>query len=156
MKSPKNFPLILLVILMIFQAVGAIGGGLALVISPSGKLMQMPLSMLEHSPFPNFLIPGLFLLIVLGMLPAYAVYALLRKPNCRLCERLNPDKEVHYAWSLAFFIGIVLILWIDLEIMFLRVVDILHLIYALLGVAIVVLTVWPTTRRYFSESTWER
>jgi len=156
MKSSKNFPLIFLVVLMIFQAVSAIGGGLALVISPSGKLMQMPLSMLKHSPFPNFLIPGLFLLIVLGLLPAYAAYALSRKPNCRLCERLNPDKKVHWAWSLAFFIGIVLILWIDLEVMFLRAVDILHLIYALLGVAIVVLTVWPTTRRHFSVSMRER
>ena len=156
MKSSKTFPLIFLVVLMIFQAVSAIGGGLALVISPSGKLMQMPLSMLKHSPFPNFLIPGLFLLIVLGLLPAYAAYALSRKPNCRLCERLNPDKKVHWAWSLAFFIGIVLILWIDLEVMFLRAVDILHLIYALLGVAIVVLTVWPTTRRHFSVSMRER
>ncbi len=134
---------------MAFQAVGAIGGGLALVIRPSGSLMQMPLSMLEHSPFPNFLIPGLFLLIVLGLLPAFTCYALLKKPRCAFLTRINPEKEVHWAWSLAFFIGIVLILWIDLEVMFLREVALLHLIYALLGVTIVVVTVWPSTRKYF-------
>ncbi|MFH1214419.1 MAG: hypothetical protein V1681_10040 [Candidatus Neomarinimicrobiota bacterium] len=150
-KSNRPFSLYLLVILMIFQSVGAIGGGLALVIRPSGTLIQMPLSMLEHSPFPNFLIPGLFLLIVLGLLPACECYALLKKPACQFCTRLNPEKEVHWAWSLSFFIGIVLILWIDLEVMFLRSVALLHLIYALLGVAIVVVTVWPSTRRYFKS-----
>jgi len=149
MNPSNKFSLILLVILMIFQAIGAIGGGLALVISPSGKLMQMPLSMLEHSPFPNFLIPGLFLLIVLGFIPAFECYALWKKPDSAFLTRLNPEKEVHWAWSLAFFIGIVLILWIDLEVMFLRAVDILHLIYALLGVVIVVLTAWPSTRKHF-------
>ncbi len=148
-KSGRPFSVYLLEFLMAFQAVGAIGGGLLLVIRPSGSLMRMPLSMLEHSPFPNFLIPGLFLLIVLGLLPAFECYALLKKPGITFLARLNPEKEVHWAWSLAFFIGIVLILWIDLEVMFLRDVALLHLIYALLGVAIVVVTVWPSTRKYF-------
>jgi len=91
MNPSNKFSLILLVILMIFQAIGAIGGGLAWVFSPTGQLMQMPLSMLEHSPFPNFLIPGLFLLIVLGFIPAFECYALWKKPDSAFLTRLNPE-----------------------------------------------------------------
>lgn len=147
MNLPPKFPLFVLVGLLIFQSISAISGGLALVISPSGALLQMPLSLLEHSPFSNFLIPGLLLLIVLGLLPAYTAYALIRRPRCRLLERLNPDKEYHWSWSLAFIIGIALILWIDFQVMLIRSLSILHLIYSLLGVIIIIVTVLPATRR---------
>jgi len=141
--------LFLLIILLAFQAIGAIGGGLALVIQPSGAILQMPISMLEHSPFPDFLIPGLFLLIVLGLFPAFVCFALIKKPDCRWAELLNICKDQHWSWSFAFYVGIILILWIDFEVMFLRSVDILHLIYSLLGVAIVFTTVLPPIRKLF-------
>jgi hypothetical protein len=53
-------------ILQIFIALGAIGGGITLIIKPDGSLMQMPLSCLSGSPFTSFLVPGLILLIVNG------------------------------------------------------------------------------------------
>jgi len=37
---------------------GAVFGGGVLIISPSGQLFGMPLSLLDHSPFNNFLVPA--------------------------------------------------------------------------------------------------
>jgi hypothetical protein len=48
----------ILIGLLAFLGVGAIFGGGALIISPSGELPGMPLSMIKDSPFPNFLIPS--------------------------------------------------------------------------------------------------
>jgi hypothetical protein len=49
--------------LLAFLGIGAIGGGGALIISPSGKLLGgIPLSLLKNSPFNDFLIPGIILL----------------------------------------------------------------------------------------------
>ena len=57
----------LLGVLQVIIGIGAIPAGLLLVIDPSGEMMNMPLEMLAGSPFPNFLIPGLFLLAVNGI-----------------------------------------------------------------------------------------
>ena len=55
-------------ILQLFIGLGAVAGGLGLVLEPDGSNLGMPLSMLEHSPFSDFLIPGLVLLLVNGFI----------------------------------------------------------------------------------------
>lgn len=50
----------ILISLLLFLGVSATGGGLLLIISPSGKLLGgLPLSILKHSPFSDFLIPDM-------------------------------------------------------------------------------------------------
>lgn len=56
----RPFTVTLLYILHIFLGVGALAGGGSMVIDPSGDLIHMPTSMLERSPFSDFLIPGIF------------------------------------------------------------------------------------------------
>lgn len=50
-----------------FIGISAVGGGLGMVMDPSGSGMGLPIEMLEKTPFPDFLIPGLVLLIVNGL-----------------------------------------------------------------------------------------
>lgn len=57
----------LLGVLQVLIGIGAIPAGLLLVIDPSGEMMSMPLDMLTGSPFPSFLIPGIFLLTINGI-----------------------------------------------------------------------------------------
>ncbi len=59
--------LITFLFLLGFLGLGAIGGGLTLIISPSGALIGMPLSMLDESPFTSFLLPGVFYSWFLGL-----------------------------------------------------------------------------------------
>lgn len=49
--------------------IGAVAGGLMLMIDPSGKMLNIPASLLEKSPFTHFLIPGMILFLMLGVLP---------------------------------------------------------------------------------------
>lgn len=53
-------------ILQVFIGLGAVGGGLALVLEPSGSSLGIPLEILDSSPFSTFLVPGIVLLIVNG------------------------------------------------------------------------------------------
>ena len=71
----KPIRLYLLVLLLAFQSLGGLFGGISLVAFPSGAIMQMPLSMLEGSPFSDFLSPGLILLLILGIFPGILTYA---------------------------------------------------------------------------------
>lgn len=59
-----------LLAVLVLQAVSAVGGGVALVAGPRGEVTGLPLSYLEGSPFDDYLVPGLILLLVLGVLPA--------------------------------------------------------------------------------------
>ncbi len=53
--------------LQVFIGLGALGGGFMLVRDPSGSALGVPISLIEGSPFPDFLIPGIFLLVVNGV-----------------------------------------------------------------------------------------
>lgn len=75
--------------MMVFMGLMAVLGGGLLVIRPDGGLMKIPVADLAHTPFPNFLLPGLILLVFLGILPLFLSYALLARPNWPIFSRLN-------------------------------------------------------------------
>ncbi|MFD2934347.1 hypothetical protein [Spirosoma flavum] len=89
--APRNT----LLILLAFLGVGAFFGGAVLIISPSGQQFGMPQSMLDQSPFPDFLIPGIILFIVLGLAPCLLVFALLKKPFSTVADRLNLYPDIY-------------------------------------------------------------
>ena len=62
-----------------FLGLGAMEGSAVLIISLSGKFTGMPLSMLTPSPFSNFLIAGIILFFVLGVIPFLVLMALRKK-----------------------------------------------------------------------------
>ena len=65
--------------LLLLNAIGAIFGGAMLTYDPSGKAIQMPLEILEKSPFSNFLIPEIILFIFNGVLSLVAAIVTIRK-----------------------------------------------------------------------------
>lgn len=137
----------ILSILLALQSIGALFGGLALVVSPSGELLQMPLSMLEGSPFPDFLIPGLILLIILGIFPGILSIAIITRPQWKSFEALNLYRGIHWSWCYSLYLGIMLVVWILLEIVWVG-YDILQTIYGLLGVVILVVALLPATMKH--------
>lgn len=152
MESTKGrpFAVTLLYILHIFLGVGALGGGGALVIDPSGDLMKMPTSMLERSPFSDFLFPGILLFIVFGIPPLLVVYGLVKRPQWHLVDTLNPFKKIYSFWALSLYIGFGQIIWIMVQTYMLNSVAIIHLIYMSLGLLIQAVTLLPSVQCYFS------
>jgi hypothetical protein len=148
-KRPFSFYLLL--ILVSIQALGGIWGGLSLTLSPSGKIMHMSVSMLEGSPFPNYLVPGLVLLFILGIFPAFLAYALVARPIWTWPEVLNIYRGIHWAWTFSLYLGIMLVIWILVEIMFIQ-QDILQTIFGLVGVVILILSLLPSNMRFFGWS----
>ncbi|MBC8079097.1 MAG: hypothetical protein H7X86_02045 [Gorillibacterium sp.] len=148
-KAAKSFTVWLLIVLQAFLGIGGVVGGLLLVVDPSGDLIMMPIDLLEHSPFPNFLIPGLILLVVLGIIPTLISYALARKPNWSFGDKLNIFKELHWTWAFSLYIGFALIIWITVEVYMLQEVSIVHLFYIALGLIIQAVTVLPSVRNHY-------
>ena len=119
--------------LLVTLGLMALAGGAALVSRPDGSVMQMPLSWLAGSPFPDFLIPGLILGGLFG-LGSLAVAGLGVR-----AWRIAP--------FLAFAIGCGQMIWIVVELAIIKGISILHPICFGIGLAIALASLrwgWPT------------
>jgi hypothetical protein len=65
MKTVRMIAIVALALL----SIGAIVGAVLLIQKPTGSPMEIPQSVLQHSGFHSFLIPGILLLISQGLLP---------------------------------------------------------------------------------------
>ena len=89
-------------VLEVVLSVGALGGGLVLIVAPRGEIMPLPLAALAGSPFETYLGPGLILFTVLGIGPLVAA---------RLAWTRHPLAPVA-----AFVVGAALLIWVVVEI----------------------------------------
>ena len=107
-------------ILQTFIGIGAVAGGLALVLDPSGGNLQMPLYLLDNTPFADFLVPGIVLFAVngLGSL-AGAVASFTRR---------------RYAGEVAIALGAFLVAWILVQVYWIAGIHWLHWLYLSLGI----------------------
>ncbi|RUT28022.1 hypothetical protein EJP77_18575 [Paenibacillus zeisoli] len=138
-----------LVFLQLFLAVGALYGGASLVIDPSGTLMGMPLSMIEGSPFPNYLIPGVILFCVLGIIPAVISSGLIRQWDWKLAEKLNLFHDKHWSWSFSLYSGFALIIWIIIQVYIINAFAAVHFIYMMLGLVMQAVTLLPKVQEKY-------
>ena len=147
-KTERN----ILIILLAFLGFSAIGGGGALIVSPSGKLMGgLPLSILEHSPFTNFFVPGIILFLVLGLTPSLLVYALLKKPANKFAEYFNFFKDMYWAWSFSIYVAFALIIWIQVETIFVQGVGWLQTFYMLYAIPVIFVALLPQVRAIYKK-----
>ena len=147
-KNIQNFFLILLG----FLAIGAIGGSVVLIISPTGELLGIPLSDFNNIPFNSFLIPGIILFSVLGVIPSFLVIALIKKPTSKIAERINVFKDMHWSWTFSIYIAFALIGWIHIQLIFLQgVVHWLHTFYMLYAILILIVALLPRVRQLYQK-----
>ena len=64
----------LLFILVSFIAVTSTLSGLLMISNPDGGIMNLPLSLLDGTPFKDFLIPGILLTTIVGGVNLLAVF----------------------------------------------------------------------------------
>lgn len=147
-KTARN----ILITLLLFLGIGALGGGLGLIISPSGKLMGgLPLSSLQNSPFTDFLIPGIILFPVLGISPCLISLALIRKPVNRVAEYFNFFKDMHWAWTFSIYVAFALIIWIQVETIFISGTSWLQTFYMLYAIPIIFVALLPQIRDIYKK-----
>jgi hypothetical protein len=73
---------IAVILLLLFNGVGAFYGGGSLILQADGSGLGMNVSLLERSPFSDFLIPGIVLFVVNGISSFIAlVFVLLNHPK---------------------------------------------------------------------------
>ena len=135
-----------------FLGIGAIGGGIVLIISPTGELIGLPLSEFKNIPFNSYLIPGIILFSVLGIIPSLLIIALLKKPKSKIAEQFNIFKDMHWSWTFSIYIAFTLIGWIHIQLIFLQGgVYWLHTFYMFYAILIILIALLPQMRYLYQK-----
>lgn len=141
----------ILIFLLGFLGLGAVFGGGVLIISPTGALIGMPLSMLAGSPFHSFLIPGILLFTVIGIFPLFLILALLKNIISPFAEHFNLFTDMNWPWSFTIYQAFALIIWIQLEMYFLQAIHWLHTFYIFYAILLLVITLLPKVRGLYKK-----
>jgi hypothetical protein len=138
-RPGRSMPVWIVMVLLLIQAIGGIGGGASLALRPDGSIMQIPVSYLDGSPFSDYLVPGLCLLVVLGLWPLVTLAGLwLRRA---------------WAWYSAFAIGCGLVIFELVEIQIIP-YNWMQPVFGVVGAFIALLSLLPATRRYAGVRLW--
>jgi hypothetical protein len=139
----------LLIFLIFFLSVGALFGGFMLISDPSGYSLRFPANSLTNSQFSDFTIPGVILFISLGLFPLFLIYPLIFRPGWKWANSLNIYKNRYWAWTYSMYVGIILIIWIDVQIYLIGGGALIQFLYAVLGVCIVITALIPSNMDFY-------
>lgn len=117
---------IIAIVLLFFNGISAIFGGGGMILDPTGASMQMPIELLEFSPFNNFLIPGIILFSVNGLFNLFVGMLGIRR------NKMFP--------ALTIVCGFLLTVWLSVQIVMIK--DFYppaHLPYYLVGILLIFL-----------------
>ncbi len=145
----KTIEIYILIIAVTFEAIGALYGGINLMRDPSGESIKLPITMLEGTSFQNYMIPGIILFLLLGFFPLFLIFPLIFKPNWPLISKLNIYKGYHWAWTYTLYASIILISWINIQVMILKTGSAIQGAFGMLGVIMLILTLSPGVKRYY-------
>ena len=120
----KNALRLFAVCLLLINGTGALYGGYELIAVPDGSSMQMPLSMLQYSPFHDFSIPGLILFVANGVYSLVVLAMVLFKYKHSAANVLVQ--------------GVILTFWIVIQVLMLHSFVLLHFIFISIGFLLVV------------------
>lgn len=150
-KTPGKRPpvVIVLAMLLFLLSTGGFYGGIMLLMDISGGKLGTPLSMLDHLPIDTFLLPGLTLLIFMGIIPLIATLGVLRRELFPFFNRFRLLKSFTWAYCASVFTGIFLVGWTAGEII-LWGVNSLSVIYLLWGVFLLLICLIPKIRDYYT------
>ena len=86
---------------------------------PDGSGLGLPLDLITDTPFADYFIPGLFLLLINGLL--------------QLAGALSTFKNNPFAGKAGIYLGIMLMGWIAVQVWFIGLVSFLQTFYFVLG-----------------------
>jgi hypothetical protein len=123
----------ILFILISFIALTAVLSGLIMISNPDGGVLNLPLSLLDNTPFINYKLPGILLTVLVGGINLIAVFLNLQRHSAR------------YNWALAG--GVVITGWIIIQMILIGAFHWLHILYLVVGIFIILIS-WQLKGRW--------
>ena len=112
------------IVLLVLTGINALIAGFLFILDPSGHTMGLTTAYLQYAPFKNFLIPGIILFLINGILNIIAAVAVIKKSK--------------YAHRLILLQGILLCGWIGVQIVLVKDINPLHISMFSIGLLLII------------------
>ncbi len=148
-RTRRPFSVTLIIVLLALLGLGAVGGGLAMILGIGGKSF-MPDEYLDSLPLvDNWLVPGLVLLLGFGIGSLVAMYGVLRRPGWPAVSWLEERTGHHWSWLLTMALGWGQVAWILIEVVSIP-FSALMPTFGFVGLALALLPLTRAVRRHLA------
>jgi hypothetical protein len=145
---PRPLSLWLLLFSLSLLGIGGLYGGIIMLADPTGRLIQLN----EVRPLlhvPNFILPGMFLIVAMGLVPLGLVHALFVRPKWVWAQALVRQTGLYWAWTGAVAIGVVLLCWLAIQGLLIGFRWPIQYVTAVIGISVVALALTPPVRKFY-------
>jgi hypothetical protein len=150
MRTRRPATVWLEVALLAILSIGGFVGGVAFVTDPTGASLGAQLAWLEKTPVSDFLLPGLFLLLVYAIGSVILIGGLVWRRAPGVLGRVDATLHHHWAWVGTIAMGATLVAWILYEFTIFSERMVLQPILLGVGAAMVAICAVPSIRRYYA------
>ena len=138
-----------LVFLLLFLGLGGLYGGIAMLTDPTGGSLDLT-DVLPLLPVDDYILPGLFLLIAMGLAPLFLAYGLVARPDWTWARPLSRWSGHHWAWTGTLGLAATLAIWLIVEGVLIGFRWAIQYITAVDGFGIVLFALMPGMRRFYA------
>ena len=138
-----------LIFLLLFLAAGGLYGGIAMLVDPTGNLLGVT-EALSLLPVSNFILPGIFLVVVMGLAPLLLSYALIARPKWPWLAPLFEWSQYYWAWTATLILVAVLATWLAVEGVLMGFFPITY-VTAVVGLFLLLFALLPGVRKFYAH-----
>jgi hypothetical protein len=150
--SSRPVAVIVLIALEAMLAFLGFASGINFILDPSGGTHSMDTAILVTTPIRDFTAVGIFFVTCYGILPILAIFGLWKLPRWRWTDAINNWTGQNWAWTATAATGVILIVWIAVEVMLIGSPDgfprFLQVMMTLMGIIILALAMLPLVKKF--------
>jgi len=139
-----------LIFCLLFLSLGGFSGGIPMLADPAnGGYLQFG-HVLPLLPVSNFILPGLFLLGVMGFGPILLSYALIARPTWSWVDKLFKWSKHYWAWTATLMFVAIIAIWLAYEGWLIGWFSITYAT-AVAGFFVLLFTLMPSVRKFYAD-----
>jgi hypothetical protein len=104
-----------LIFVLLCLSLGGFSGGITMLADTTqGGYLQFA-DLLPLLPVSNFVLPGLFLFVGMGLFPLLLIFALIVRPDWNWVEKLFQWSKHYWAWTATLILVLIIAVWLAYE-----------------------------------------
>ena len=138
-----------LIVVLILLSLGGFSGAIPMLADPAnGGYLEFG-EMLPLLPVDNLILPGMFLLVVMGLLPLLLAYGLVARPSWEWIDQFFRWSKHYWAWTGTLILVVIIAVWLVYEGWLVGWFPITY-ITAGLGALILLFALLPSVRKFYA------